>query len=432
MSRTVMVVNSRVWCRGRGGRWIRRWPWASKTAGKGKPRFRMPQSSGLAKRGCKAEGNGYGFRTMKIRTIVVLLVGAAVAPAEEAVNGPGLPFAWPFLEPAEMTYRGGTTRGSEVTLDTGSGDGWKSLQAPDLSNKERDRRAILALAGAYRVSFQFVETAGFREDYTPPRPYFSWGTEEIRILEDSGDFISLQHTLVMFFEGEDGKVQGPMVMKHWRQDWRFEDGTLHTYRGQRTWAREERGAGAVAGAWTQAVFQVDDSPRYEVVGRWSHVGGVSTWESEECWRPLPRREFSVRDDYNVLAGRHRLTITPTGWVHAQDNRKLRLGKGGTVACVGMETGINRYERITSPDLRSAADDYWDRAGGYWEEVRRAWSGVMRKHERFRIKASDGDRKLHQVHFAFAARLGGDGAPKPKAVRRHARQTIERFLVGDGG
>jgi len=40
----------------------------------------------------------------------------------------------------------------------------------------------------------------------------------------------------------------------------------------------------------------------------------STWHSENTWWPLPRREFSVRNDYNVLSGSNRHTITPTGWV----------------------------------------------------------------------------------------------------------------------
>ena len=45
-----------------------------------------------------------------------------------------------------------------------------------------------------------------------------------------------------------------------------------------------------------------------------HGGGVSTWISDETWRPLPRREFSVRKDYDVLVGTNRHTITAQGWV----------------------------------------------------------------------------------------------------------------------
>jgi len=72
------------------------------------------------------------------------------------------------------------------------------------------------MAGNFRTSFQFTETAGFTDAYTPPRPYFSWGTEQVAVIEDTEEFISLQHTLVMYFQDESGEVTGPLVMKHWR------------------------------------------------------------------------------------------------------------------------------------------------------------------------------------------------------------------------
>ena len=154
-------------------------------------------------------------------------------------------------------------------------------------------QAIVALAGSYRVSFDFVETMGFREGYQPPKPYFSWGTEHVHVLALEADFVSLQHSLVMFFKDKDGNESGPMVMKHWRQDWRYEDTNLHTFQGKSVWAQETKTAEEVKGKWTQAVYQVDDSPRYEVVGDWSHENGISTWKSESCFcllytSPSPR------------------------------------------------------------------------------------------------------------------------------------------------
>ena len=165
-----------------------------------------------------------------------------------------------------------------------------------------------------------------------------------------------------------------------------------------------------------------------MVGRWNHEEGVSRWESEDCWRPLPRREFSVRDDYNVLAGSHAITITPTGWVHAQDNRKLLVGSGEAPRSIGSETGINRYERITEPNLVGGADDYWAKTGKYWEEVRSAWSEVFKKEETFRLKPSDEEKKLYQIHFGYAAELEKGGEYDKKAAKEHAQKTIARFLA----
>ena len=130
------------------------------------------------------------------------------APTPKKVKGTTLVFAWPFLEPEALPYRGGTTRGTAVTLEKGLSDSWKSLQEDGLSALERDRRAILAMAGDYRVSFQFTETGGFVDGYSPSKPYFSWGTEQVQVLESSERFISLQHTLVMWFFCSKKKMRG--------------------------------------------------------------------------------------------------------------------------------------------------------------------------------------------------------------------------------
>ncbi len=350
---------------------------------------------------------------------------SALPKTSKPVNS--MPYAWPFLEPKAMSYRGGTTTGSKVTLDKKPSAAWKALRASSGSTKEKDRLAILAMVGDYRVSFQFVETLGFADDYTPPRPYFSWGTEEVRIIEDREDFISLQHTLVMFFKGKDGKIEGPMVMKHWRQDWSYEDTDLHTFRGDRTWERSTRDKASVTGAWTQTVYQVDDSPRYEVVGKWSHNEGVSSWTSEDCWRPLPRREFSVRDDYNVLGGSHTITITPTGWVHAQDNRKLVVKDGKNARHIASETGINRYERITDPDLKTGSDKYWIASGPYWTEVRKAWAEVYKTKDRFSLEAKVDGQALFMHHFGYAMEIEKAGSYDAEAGRKHAQETIQKFL-----
>src|SRR6185369_8660708 len=163
-----------------------------------------------------------------------------------------------------MAPRGGTTQGAPVTVDREPGEAWEALRDPDqLRTIERDRRAILAMAGTYRVMFDFLEVVGFRGEFKPDRPYQSWATEYVYVLRDEPRFISLQHLLVMFMAGKDGKTEGPFVTKHWRQDWRYESPELLVYRGRNTWETERVPRARVEGTWTQAVFQVDDSPRYQ-------------------------------------------------------------------------------------------------------------------------------------------------------------------------
>ena len=61
---------------------------------------------------------------------------------------------------------------------------------------------------------------------------------------------------------------------------------LLTYRGHDTWAKERIGASAARGTWTQAVFQVDDSPHPDQ--------RLATAQSEERVRyALSRRSQSL-------------------------------------------------------------------------------------------------------------------------------------------
>jgi len=331
-------------------------------------------------------------------------------------------FGWPFLEIERMQPRGGTSTGGNVTLFKGEKPSWKKLQETNLSIKDRDRSAILAMAGSYRISFDFMETAGFKPNFKPSKPYFSWGTERVIVLKDEPNFISMQHVMVMYFKDEDGKESGPHVMKHWRQDWTYQDSTAQEYQGNNTWEKKE--LKNTAGKWTQAVFQVDDSPRYEVVGKWEHLDGKSTWRSVDAWRPVPRREKSVRKDYNVLSGRHEITITPNGWVHIQNNQKLNIDDNNT-ELIAHEIGINRYEEISAPDLQ-AGDASFHKTEPYWEEVRQKWSEIYNSRESFSLKQTVDEKKLFFHHFEYAAKVEKEGW-NAEAGRKHARETIEQFL-----
>lgn len=338
-------------------------------------------------------------------------------------------FAWPYVEGDDMAPRGGNTQGPDIELDTGISDAWLALQNPDLSKFERDRQAILAMVGPYRASFDFIETAGFTLGFKPDRPYQSWGTEYVYMIEDKGDYISLQHILVMFIKQEDGSLMGPIVVKHWRQDWQFEDRDLHVYAGHNRWQQKRLGRREVRGTWTQAVFQVDDSPRYESIGSWQHTANFSSWTSAETWRPLPRREFSVRDDYDVLVGTNQHTITPTGWIHKEDNLKVRLTDEGEIdsepGVLALEAGLNRYERIINHDF-SAGDEYWDQTKDFWADVRHAWRDIYARQKSFTIKGKVDDKRLFQVMFDYAGKLDSASYNQTDS-RAFVSATLTRFL-----
>lgn len=236
---------------------------------------------------------------------------------------------------------------------------------------EQDRRSILAQAGDYRVRFDMRETISFQPGYEPLEPKRSGGHEIVRVIQDDGRFISLQHILVMEHEGE------PIVIKHWRQDWTYEPETVLTYAGPNRWTLTPVAAQDRAGAWSQTVWQTDDSPRYGGVGRWSHENGVAQWTSNETWRPLARRD-AVRDPvYDRYVGTNRHALTPSGWAHLQDNVKIGPAQGddaGLTAYV-QEDVVNTYVHFDGYDP-GPGDDYWAATADYWAEVRQAWDQAI--------------------------------------------------------
>ena len=365
-----------------------------------------------------------------------LVFAATVAADESRVSGQSTAdearrytFSWLFTDDAAMKPRGGTTTGPDVTLASEPSAAWTALQEEGMDAQERDRRAILAMAGAYRTTFDFIETIGFAEDYKPSRPYQSWGTEYVYVVEDRPEFVSLQHILVMTVELEDGTLSDPIVIKHWRQDWTWQDRDLQQYTGHNTWRQQRLKRSEARGTWSQAVYQVDDSPRYETYGRWQHEPGYSHWESESTLRPLPRREFSVRDDYHALLGSMRISITPTSWVMEEDALKMVMDEQGEPRdndpFIAREAGISRYEHIVDYDF-SAGDAYWASTGPFWAEVRAYWDQLYRASGGFGLETSVDGTPLYAVIFDLASQYSGDAMDRA-AVRADLEAALEPYL-----
>jgi hypothetical protein len=170
-----------------------------------------------------------------------------------------------------------------------------------------------------------------------------------------------------------------MVIKHWRQDWFYEADQRFEFVSDQTWALANIDPALTRGAWTQCVYEVSDAPRYCGTGEWVHEDGVSTWTSDPTWRPLPRREYTIRDDYNAIEAINRHTVTPFGWAHEQDNTKTVRDGAAVTGSLVREFGFNDYQSIEGFEFEPAYE-YWDRTQAFWERVRdawqvRLWSGV---------------------------------------------------------
>ncbi|MFU8817472.1 MAG: DUF6607 family protein [Pseudomonadales bacterium] len=354
--------------------------------------------------------------------------GWSLAAANEQFPHAWYTFSWPLGDDPAQMPRGGTTAGPEVTPADSPSPQWLALQDQALTAKQRDRLAILAFAGEFRTSFDFLETMTYVPGLERAQPYQSWATEYVFVIDEDDDFISLQHVFVMHFL-ENDEIRGPVVQKHWRQDWRYQAAQELVFHGERLW--EVVPSDRQPGTWTQTVHQVDDTPRYAARGAWAHHGNLSVWESERSWRPLPRREHTVRDDYGAMESLHRISITPDGWVHEQNNLKVVVAAPGRAdpetPHLAREQGLARYTRIRDYDF-DAGREYWSRTADYWQQVRDWWDQRLAQQGGFRLEDRVDDQPLFMPLFEGAARAAEDPEFDRQAQADYVRRTLSRYVA----
>ena len=244
------------------------------------------------------------------------------------------------------------------------------------ADASRDRDSILAMQGEYIVDFAFDETVLLQPGYERHPAMRSGGNETVIVVEDTPSKVVLQHILVDEKSGH--------VTKHWRQDWTFEARTRFEFSDDQTWQVRAIPAEQTRGAWTQCVYEVSDAPRYCGTGKWAYDNGVATWTSDVSWRPLPRREYTKRSDYNAISAVNRHTLTPGGWTHEQFNTKVLRKPDGTQVELAREFGFNDYQKTTEVDFKPAYT-YWTATKDYWAKVRARWERYLGQPPGVRLK-----------------------------------------------
>jgi len=259
-----------------------------------------------------------------------------------------------------------------------------------------DRAAIVAMQGEYHIDFSFEETVALAQDYTRTQAYRTSGDEVVILIEDSPRKIVLQHLLLHVPSGH--------VTKHWRQDWTYETPRRWEFTADQTWRWRDLPADQIEGHWTQCVYEVSDAPRYCGTGRWVHANGISTWTSDTSWRPLPRRDYTKRSDYNALGAINRHTMTAHGWSHEQDNTKAIRNEAGEITdLIVREFGFNEY-RLTNEIDFSPAYAYWNATAGYWARVRAHWQQRLQQASGLRLVSERDGMDLIVPLFQHAQRI----------------------------
>ncbi len=277
------------------------------------------------------------------------------------------------------------------------------------AQNKQDNEAIKKMCGCYQVSFAFGETFSPLKDYKFHENYYSTALEWVQLVEDEKKKIVLQHILIV--QDSTGKQD---IVKHWRQDWLYENTDFYIYDQDNQWKFVRLPKNQVKGKWTQKVFQVDDSPRYEGLATWIHADGRHYWENTTD-SPLPRREFTKRKDYNVLKRRNRHEIMPWGWLHEQDNDKI-LRQGEQDKLIAREKGWDTYKKIDDTHCL-LAQKWWAENQKFWAEVRKEWTQIFAQNQNLKLAKVIEGKPMFMHVFAL----------KPDETTQ-IRPTIQKFVL----
>lgn len=177
---------------------------------------------------------------------------------------------------------------------------------------QRDRQAILAMAGDHRVMFDFKETAAFVPDYEPIKPKESGGYEIVRVIEDTGAKIALQHILVM--EMDSGQT---FIIKHWQQL------GLRAQERARLCRGRSLESGSRAGRRCGGRLVADRLADRRGLRRAMAASAAGAMTAAMRAGPAPRSRMLARRDavrqppYDRYRSVNRHALTPKGWVHSR-------------------------------------------------------------------------------------------------------------------
>ncbi|MBL7743415.1 MAG: hypothetical protein JNN00_08035 [Chitinophagaceae bacterium] len=280
----------------------------------------------------------------------------------------------------------------------------------------KDKEVIDKLCGCFEVNFKYAETFSPDPAYKYHDREETGGTAELALpIEVTDRKIVIQHLLV---------VSPTVVVKHWREEWTYENPVIWKYTGDRKWVKEVIPAEQVKGKWTQTVWEVSDEPRYQGYSQFVSLDGKIIWQSTAD-APLPRREYSVRNDYNILKRTNRLNLTDSGYIHEQDNQKI-IRRNGVDQLLVEEKGINSYKRLNDKEC-AAANEYWEKTRDYWAAVRKAWAGYLNTHNSIQLHNKVEGRMLHEYLMELAKDFTA-GKIKPTETEAQINKIIAVFLI----
>ena len=279
-----------------------------------------------------------------------------------------------------------------------------------------DRKVIDNFCGCFDVDFKYAETFAPNGEYKyHERDETPAGTELSLPIEQTDRKVVIQHLLV---------INDSIIVKHWREEWTYENPVIWKYTGDRTWVKETLKPEQVKGKWTQTIWEVSDEPRYQGFSQFVNLDNKILWQSTAD-APLPRREYSVRSDYNILRRTNRMNITGDGYVHEQDNIKI-IRKEDKDEILVEEKGLNTYKRIDNK-LCNPAIKYWEKNHIYWDKVRKAWEAYVASTNTIKLKFKVEGKLLHEYLYALNKEYNAKKIGETDIDKR-IKAEMEKFVI----
>ena len=282
-----------------------------------------------------------------------------------------------------------------------------SAQTPD--------KNINKLCGCFEVEFKYAETFSPDINYKfHEREIIDGGLELVFPVEATDKKIVLQHLLV---------ITDSVIIKHWREDWTYENPVIWKYMGNKTWKKEIQKPEEVKGKWTQSIWEVSDEPRYQGTSEWVYANGQQFWLNTTD-APLPRREYSVRSDYNLLKRTNKITLNNNGYIHEQDNKKI-IRENGIDKLLAEEKGFNTYVKKDEATC-AAAKIWWAKNKVYWEKVRTNWEEKIANISTIKMETKVNGKVLHE-YLMVGAKEYAAGKILPAELESSIKANIDLFL-----
>ncbi len=135
--------------------------------------------------------------------------------------------------------------------------------------------------------------------------------------------------------------------------------------------------------------------------------------------PPPRREYTKRDDYDVLLGANVHRITPEGWYHEQEEREARAV---AAPLAGAREGDEPLRQDRLDRHGAGARSTGSRREAFWKQVWDEWARVIAAHPRLFLRTEVDGKRLYEPLFE---RAKASRSRRSKPRRRTSSATRSR-------